>query len=74
MPRKLLNIYLLERHDNVDYEEDQAMVVIAANADDARQMAGDAAWWYLPTTTVVHVGKALPDAKGGPVLIANRGA
>jgi hypothetical protein len=73
MPRKLLNIYLLTRTDDVDYEQDEAVVVVAANPDDARQMAGGAVW-YLPTTTVGHIGKARPDVRGGVVLVANRGA
>lgn len=73
MPRKSLNIYLLTRTDDVDYEQDEAMVVVAANADDARQMAGGAVW-YLPTTTVGEVGKARPDMQGGVILVSNRGA
>lgn len=73
MARKLLNIYLLTRTDDVDYEQDEAMVIIAATSDDAREFAGTGVW-HQPSTTVTHVGKALPDAKGGIVLAANRGA
>jgi hypothetical protein len=80
MARKLLGIYLVERHDSVDYEDNDAVVVIAANADDAREIAGTAegsrtvAVWYLPSTTVTLVGKALQGAVGGTVLSSNMGA
>lgn len=73
MARKLLNVYLVTRTDEVDYEEDEAMVIIAATPGDAREFAGTGVW-HQPSTTVEHVGKALPDAKGGVVLVANRGA
>lgn len=80
MPRKSLDIYLVTRNDDVDYEDNQAVVVVAANPDDARQMAGGAEGsrsvgdWYLPTTTVGHIGKARPDMRGGVILASNRGA
>lgn len=80
MPRKSLTIYLVTRNDDVAYEDNEAVVVVAANPDDARQMAGHAEGsrsvgdWYLPTTDVGEVGKARSDMQGGVVLASNRGA
>jgi hypothetical protein len=81
MARKLLGIYLVTRTDDVDYEDNDAVVVIAANADDAREFAANApgsragnSAWHLSATNVILVGKALSDAQGGVILVSNRGA
>lgn len=71
---KALDLWLLERDaDEVDYEEVASVVVIASNGDDAREMACTA-WggkhrgdWWLPSTTVTHLGQALPGAPGAVV-------
>lgn len=78
MARTALNLYKLTRSDDardrVDYDDTRAVIVIAANPDDAREMAElseggqSPSVWHLSGTTVELVGKARSDAKGGVLL------
>jgi hypothetical protein len=60
-----MNIYLLTREDYTDYDEQCAVVVTAANEDEARQLASSGAGdegvdrWFTNNVSVMQLGTAL---------------
>jgi hypothetical protein len=75
-----MNIFKIERTDDVDFEQNQGHVIIAADAYQARQLAAQASTtgeprdaWY-DAATVEIVGEAFAFDQPGIVLTANRGA
>lgn len=74
-----LNLYLVTRNDEADYEENQAHVIAARTSDEARQIAADAATTTMEAPEVwanaatKRVGVAT-QRRPGIVLTSNRGA
>jgi hypothetical protein len=69
-----LNLYVVARGDEVDYDETAAYVVAATSAADARRagesvsgIQSDSIWW-APETAVTLIGVAGPDVDPGIVI------
>lgn len=59
-----MNLYLVERHDTLDYEETESYVCVALNGQGARDLGvavtgnQPSSVWHLPSTTVGHLGRS----------------
>jgi hypothetical protein len=68
-----MNLYLVSREDDIEYDETTSYVVAAPDELEARNWgayaSGDqsAAVWHTPTTTVTLIGTAAPDVPAGGV-------
>lgn len=71
-----MELWLITRTDDVDYDEARSLVVAARTKDDALQEtvnsvsgAQDGAVWYAPTTEIESIGEAHPTYPAGIVLV-----
>jgi hypothetical protein len=68
-----LNLYLVSRKDDVDYDETASYVVAASDSNNARgfgsHVSGDQpdSIWWAPTTSITLIGVAVPSLDVGIV-------
>lgn len=69
-----MNIYLITRTDDVDYDQPAAVVVVARSYAEARQVARTAKYspsprvWDAANATLKLIGTALDDQPAGIIL------
>ncbi len=74
MTQNDMNLYMVSRNDDTNYDETVAYVAAAHDEDGARGLGShasgdqhDAIWW-APSTTVTLIGQANPQVDAGIVI------
>lgn len=70
----MIRLFLLERTDQIGYDETAGLVIAATSDAEAKQIANDRAGdegavWALPSTTCKRIGNAVGIKEPGVILV-----